>query len=171
MELHEAIRERKSIRAFVKKEIPPEYVTRILEAAILAPSEGNLQSWRFFVVKNEEIKKRLADAALGQMFVVEAPVTIVVCINLKDEAPYGRRGRELYAIQSSAAAIENMLLTAVSLGLGACWVGAFREEAVRAVLNLENAVRPVALIPVGYPAESPSPRGRKSVKEVTFFVE
>ncbi len=171
MELCETIRERRSIRAFQDTEVPEECIHQILEAATLAPSEGNLQSWRFFVVKNKKFKRKLAEAALGQMFVAEAPVTVVVCINFEDTAPYGRRGKELYSIQSSAAAIENMLLTAVSLNLGACWVGAFREDDVKTVLDLEPSIRPVALIPIGYPAERPSSRGRKSVEEVTFFIE
>ena len=171
MELYQAIRERRSIRAFQEKEVPSDFIDRILEAAILAPSEGNLQSWQFYVVKNQEIKKKLAEAAFRQMFVAEASVTIVVCINLKATAPYRERGRNLYALQSSAAAIENMLLTVTSLNLGACWVGAFDEDSVKVILHLEEGIRPVALIPIGYPAESPPARGRNPVGDVAFFLE
>jgi nitroreductase len=171
MKLSEAIQKRRSIRAFQDKNVPQELLDIILEAGIRAPSEGNLQSWRFFVVRNQRIKDLLAVAALDQMFVAEAPVVVVVCIDCAVTAPYGRRGRELYSIQSTAAAIENMLLTVVSLGLGACWVGAFKEERVHEILDLEPTLRPVALIPVGFPAESPPLRGRRSVKAVSFSVE
>ncbi len=171
MELAEAILKRRSVRQFQRKEVPDSVIETILEAAVRAPSEGNLQPWKFCVIKNEKIKKALADAALGQMFVAEAPVVIVVCIDAQATAPYGRRGLELYSIQSTAAAIENILLTVVSLNLGACWVGAFRENEVHATLDLDKTLRPVALIPVGYPAESPPPRRRKSLEEVTFYVE
>lgn len=171
MELVEAIRERRSIRSFQKKEVPEGVVNILLEAAILAPSEGNLQSWRFYVVRNEKVKQKLAAAAFGQSFVAEAPVTVVVCIDLEAAAPYGKRGKELYAIQSTAAAIENMLLTAVSVDVGTCWVGSFKEEEVKAILGLDTRTRPVALIPVGYPAESPSARGRKPLEDVCTFVE
>lgn len=171
MELSKAIQTRQSIRAFQDKAVPGNVIDTILNAAIKAPSEGNLQPWRFFVVTNERVKQNLAIAALDQMFITEAPVVVVVCIDLTATAPYGTRGKELYSIQSTAAAIENILLTVTSLGLGACWVGAFREEKVSAILDLDNNVRPVALIPMGYPAEHPPSRGRKLVKDVTFFVE
>lgn len=171
MELYEALRKRRSIRAFQDKEVPPDCIDRMLHAAVLAPSEGNVQPWQFFVVTNRRIKRKLAEAALNQMFVAEAPVVIVVCIDVNATAPYGRRGRELFSIQSTAAAIEHMLLTAVSLNLGTCWVGSFREGEVSAVLNVQSTLRPVALIPVGYPAESPPQRRRKSVEDVAFYVE
>ncbi len=77
----------------------------------------------------------------------------------------------MYAIQSTAAATENMLLTAYSLGLGACWVGAFNKERVRETLELSPALRPVVLIPVGYPAENPSPPERTQIHQVTTKVK
>ncbi|MBU6997641.1 MAG: nitroreductase family protein [Theionarchaea archaeon] len=171
MELFEAIQTRRSIRTFREDEVPRNKVKIILESAILAPSEGNLQSWRFYVVTNKEVKEELAKAALDQKFVAQAPVVIVVCTNLQAVTPYGKRGRELYALQSTAAAIENMLLTAVSQGLGACWVGAFREDKVARILNLKTTLRPVALVAVGYSAEEPPSRGRIPVEAVSVFLE
>jgi nitroreductase len=171
MELFEAIQTRRSIRKFKEDEVPRNKVRIILESAILAPSEGNLQSWRFYVVTNKEVREELAVAALDQDFVAQAPVVIVVCTDLQAVAPYGRRGRELYALQSTAAAIENMLLTAVSQDLGACWVGAFKEDRASRILNLKTNVRPVALVAVGYPAEEPPSRGRTPAEAVSVFVE
>ncbi|MGD2249239.1 MAG: nitroreductase family protein [Candidatus Methanofastidiosia archaeon] len=171
MELDKAICNRRSIRSFQNKEIPDKIINKMITAATWAPSEGNLQSWRFYVVINEDIKSKLAIAALDQMFISEAPVVIVVCIDLSVISPYGKRGKELYAIQSTAAATENMLLTAHALGVGACWVGSFDEERVRNILGISSRLRPVVLIPVGYPAENSSPPDRTPVDEVTTRVK
>lgn len=171
MELDDAIRKRRCIRSFQNKSVPDHLIEKMLTAAIWAPSEGNLQPWRFYVVTNESVKSELAIAALDQMFIAEAPVVIVVCIDLSATAPYGKRGKELYSIQSTAAATENMLLMAQSLGLGVCWVGAFEEERVRNTLELASTLRPVVLAPVGYPAETPAPPERNPVETVTTAIE
>jgi nitroreductase len=109
----------------------------------------------------------LSNAAYGQRSLQEASVVIVVCADEKraDES-YGARGRSLYCIQDTAAAIENILLTACSIGLGTCWIGAFKEEQIRNVINCPPEIRPVALIPVGYPNESPPARPRRPAGEV-----
>ncbi len=152
MDLFEAIKERRSIRNYLKNDVPDDMVESLLEAATWAPSEGNVQSWRFYVVKNRDVKKKLARAALNQEFVAEAPLVIVVCVDLDVAASsYGQRGINLYCLQSSGAAIQNMLLAAYALGLSTCWVGAFREGEVCETLKLPKKIRPVAIIPVGYP--------------------
>ena len=157
MELDSAIRGRRSIRTYLEKDIPNEAIDELLELASWAPSAGNLQSRDFIVVKEEEIRKALAVAAYGQDFVAEVPVVIVVVANLQRVAHYGTRGRELYAIQDSAAAVQNLLLGVHAKGLGAVWVGAFNEKEASRVLGLPKHARPVAIIPIGYPAEKPSP--------------
>ncbi|MDI6856637.1 MAG: nitroreductase family protein, partial [Candidatus Thermoplasmatota archaeon] len=132
MELKEAIRKRRSIRAFKAGKIEDKEILEILENAVLAPSAGNLQSWEFVVVKSDEQKEKLARAALGQYFIAEAPFVLVVCANqARSGAHYGRRGYELYSIQDTAACIQNILLLATDKGLGTCWVGAFDENEVR----------------------------------------
>jgi nitroreductase len=152
MEVFESIISRHSVRNYEKKDVPNELIGQMLEAAIHAPSAGNIQPWEFIVVKDKNTKKELAVAALRQRHVEEAPVVIVVCANLEKSADrYGERGRNLYCIQDTAAAIENMLLVATSLGLGTCWVGAFEEEKVRFILNIPERLRPIALITVGFP--------------------
>lgn len=166
MDVIEAIKRRRSIRRFLEKEVDEKIVKEILECAILAPSEGNLQPWRFYVIKNKELKEKLAVCAFGQKFIASAPICIVVCADLKRTSPYGERGRSLYCLQSTAAAIQNMMLYAVSKGLGTCWVGAFDERKVSQALFLPSHLRPVALIQVGYPAESPSAPPRTPLKNV-----
>ncbi|MEM2971054.1 MAG: nitroreductase family protein [Candidatus Bathyarchaeia archaeon] len=170
MDVLEAIKGRRSIRAFKSQDIPEEIVEKLIEAARWAPSAGNIQPWEFVVVRKPEIKKRLAEAALGQTFIEEAPVVIVVCANEnRSMHGYGMRGKTLYCIQDTAAATQNILLTAYALGLGACWVGAFREEEAREALKVPLGIRPVAIIPVGYPDEAPTPRSRKPINQIIHY--
>jgi len=94
----------------------------------------------------------------------------VVCANQTLSARgYGVRGINLYCLQDTAAAIQNMLLAACALGLAACWVGAFNEEEATRVLKIPNGVRPVAIIPVGYPAETPEARWKRPLSEIVHY--
>jgi nitroreductase len=166
MELFEAIQKRRSIRQFKKQEVPEEIVEKLVEAARLAPTAGNAQSYQLVIVRQEEQKQRLSMAAYGQKQVQSASVVFVVCADLgRAQESYAERGRSLYCIQDTAAVTENILLTACSLGLGTCWIGAFKEEDVKKVVNAPEGMRPVTMIPVGYPAESPSPRPRRQPDE------
>lgn len=161
MDLFKAIYGRSSIRSFRSNLVPEEDLMRILECAIQAPSAGNLQPWEFVVVKNGDTKGELADAAYGQDFISEAPIVIVVCANKRTSSlRYGNRGESLYCIQDTAAATYGLMLAAYALGYGTCWVGAFSEERVSQVLNLPEHVRPVAIVPIGVPAEEPFKPGR-----------
>lgn len=169
MEVVEAIKARRSVRNFQKKEIEDKVIREIVELGNLAPSAGNLQPRDFIIVKEKEGKENLAQAALNQRFVAEAPVVIVVCANTKRSYPYGRRGVNLYCIQDSAAAIENMLLAIVDKGLSCCWVGAFDENAVSKVFNLPDHVRPVALLPLGYSDENDRITSRIDVNELIHY--
>jgi len=170
LELLEAIKGRRSIRAFKPDKIPPEVIKKLVDSARWAPSAGNLQPWEFIVVTEEEKKQDLAKAALGQQFIAEASAVIVVCANVwRSGAVYGLRGETLYCIQDTAAATQNILLTAYAMGYGTCWVGAFNEEAVRAIVNVPRKVRPVALIPVGKPREKPAPPPRRAVDEILYW--
>ncbi len=105
---------------------------------------------------------------MWQEFLSQAPVTIVVCIDLDiAESKYKERGLELYSKQSTAAATENMFLAATYLGLGACWVGGFFEEEVKEILELPSNLRPVVLLPIGYPDEVGTFWSRKSINKVS----
>ncbi len=170
MDVLEAIKERRSIRTFKNEDISAETVEKLIEAARWAPSAGNVQPWEFIIVRKPEIKRKLAEAALNQSFIEEAPVVIVVCADeIRSSQGYGVRGKTLYCIQDTAAAIQNIHLAAYAFGLGTCWVGAFREERAREILKIPNGVRPVAIIPVGYPAEHPKPRSRRPLNEIVHY--
>ncbi|NLY51498.1 MAG: nitroreductase family protein [Firmicutes bacterium] len=170
----DAIRERRSIRRFTSDEIPDATLSRLLEAACLAPSAGNRQPWFFYVVKNQDLRRNLAEAAFGQQFLAEAPVVIVICAEpARSAARYGERGAELYCLQDTAAAAQNLMLMAAGLGLATCWVGAFDEEAVCKVLDISSGFRPVVMVPVGYSnlAEPPKAPARRSLTEVVKVMD
>ena len=166
MELLEAIKGRRSVRAFKQQDVPEETVEKLIDAARHAPSAGNIQPWEFVIARKQDTKKKLAKAA-NQAFVEEAPVVIVVCANEnRSSMGYGIRGKTLYCIQDTAAATQNILLTAYSLGLGTCWVGAFNENEAKKALKTPNGIRPVAMIPVGYPNRTPSQRDRRPLNQI-----
>ena len=167
MDVFEAITSRRSIRTFEKKAVSDEQVGMLIDAARHAPSAGNIQPWEFVIVRDQQTKKQLSSAALNQAVIEDAPVVIVVCADeARSGQGYGSRGANLYCIQDTAAAAQNMLLAACAMGLGTCWVGAFREEMVRRSLNTPTDVRPVAMIPVGYPAENPALRKRRTSDQI-----
>jgi nitroreductase len=173
MDFWQVIDERHSVRHFEPNvDVPPEFVQRLLVAATRAPSAGNRQPWYFYVVRDPTVKSALAAAAYGQEFVSQAPVAIVVCSDAEQSAErYGQRGRELYCLQDTAAATAQILLAAVALGLGACWVGAFDEERAAGALDLPVRHRPVAILPIGKPAyASAIGSSRRPVAAVASYI-
>lgn len=167
MDVFEAIKSRRSIRAFTDEPISEDEVNKLLDAARWAPSAGNIQPWEFVVVRDPEIKRGLARAALNQRFIEQAPVVIVVCANHARSAKgYGSRGANLYCLQDTAAATQNMLLAATAMELATCWIGAFDDEEAKKVLNTPGGVRPVAIVPVGHRAQTPRDRPRRPLADI-----
>jgi nitroreductase len=170
LDVLEAIRSRRSVRAFTREGVSDEDVTRLIDAGRWAPSAGNIQPWEFVVATRPELKSRLSVAALDETFIEEAPLVIVVCADeARSARGYGSRGANLYCLQDTAAATQNILLAAHALGLGACWVGAFREDDVREVLKLPRHLRPVAIVPVGHPATRRAAPPKRSISEVIHY--
>ncbi len=170
MNVLEIIKNRRSIREFTDQGIPENALHDLIDALLWAPSAGNLQSRKFHFVFGRDTKIRLAKAALGQMFISRAPLVVVACTDSRISTRYGDRGVNLYSIQDAAASVMNMMLVAHELGLGSVWVGAFNEFDVFEILDLPENLRPVAIIPVGYPARTPPapPRVRKE-EAITFL--
>lgn len=169
MDIFEAIKNRRSIRTYKQVALTQTALDQLVDATMAAPSAGNSQPWAFVVAVSEQTRQALSRAAYGQKSLEEASAVFVVCADEKAaEDAYGTRGKTLYCYQDTAAAVENLLLAATGLGLGTCWIGAFREEAVRKIINCPPYMRPVALVPVGYSAESPPARPRRSRSEVIF---
>jgi nitroreductase len=170
MDVFEAIKGRRSVRAFKREDVPVGMVEKLIDAGRWAPSAGNIQPWEFIIVRKAEVKRKLAAAAGGQGFIEEAPVVVVVCANENRSVQgYGVRGKTLYCIQDTAAAIQNIHLAAFAMGLGTCWVGAFKEEDAKEALKIPDGVRPVAIVPVGYAAEAVPQRRRRPVDQMVHY--
>lgn len=169
MDIDECIATRRSIRKYSKVDVEQEKIGEILKAGKSAPSAGNLQNWKFILVTDKEKRKKVAEACLQQHWMIDAPVHIVVCAEPEKAVKfYGERG-ELYSVQNCAAAIQNMLLTAHSLGLSACWIGAFEEGMLRSALSIIPAAKPQAVITVGYGNEEVPVPLKYTLETVTFF--
>ncbi len=171
MDTLEAITTRKSIRAYSEQKVTDDEINTLLKAMVASPSAGNKQPWRIYVINDKEVKHNLAIGAHKQQFITEAPIVFVVCrVPEESAARYKDRGRNFYSIQDTAAMTQNLLLAAHALGLGTCWVGAFNDDTIAAAINCPQGVLPVAIVPVGYPAESPAPRGRRSLESFVHFI-
>lgn len=164
------ITSRRDVHQFLPKFVSWESISRILDAARHAPSCGNIQNWKFIVVLEPDMKQKLAEAAYEQYEITMAGALIVVCGEPeKAERYYGLRGERLYTIQNCAAAMQNMLLEAHSLGLGSRWIGAFDEEMVKSVCNIPEEVRPQAIIAIGYPKEIPTRPPKYPLETLVYF--
>ncbi len=163
MDVFTAVSQRRSVRAYKAVEVEQEKLKKVLEAARLSPSAGNRQDWKFIVAREKETKKKLARAAFGQSFIGEAPVVLVAC-GTESKAVMAC-GQPTHTVDVSIACAF-MILQACELGLGTCWIGAFEEDDVKRILEIPKSVRAVAMIPLGYPDEDPSPRSRKGLDQI-----
>ena len=171
MDYFEVIKERRSVRAFQPTEVDEVLLQRILQAAACAPSAGNLQAYEIYLVRSLELRQKLVQAALNQGFVAQAPVALVFCVHPQRSSPrYHQRGTRLYAPQDAAIACTFAMLAATALGLGTVWVGAFNDDAVHQVIGAPPGIMPVAILSIGYPAEHPEPRKRRSLADLVHEV-
>ncbi len=162
MDLFEVLKKRYSVRAYKPDPVDDATLTKILEAINSAPSAGNLQAYEVIVVRDPERKRQLARAAWDQWFIAQAPLVLVFVANpQRNQWRYGKRGAELYCLQDATIACSYAQLASVALGLGSCWIGAFDDDAVRKVLGIPQSMRPVAILPIGAPADFPEPKERR----------
>lgn len=168
MTVFDAIRARYSVRSYQDREVEPDKLERIFEAARLAPSAGNRQEWRFIVVRNHETRQALMAAAGGQTFVGQAPVVIAACA--QHDGRVMRCGLPCHPIDV-AIALEHIALQAVEEGLGTCWIGHFDQEQVRQILGIPSSddVVVVELMTLGYPADTPGPKNRLGLDEIVMY--
>jgi nitroreductase len=145
LDVFEAIQKRKSVRSYVPTPVPAEKMRKVLEAARLAPSAGNIQPWQFIVVTDSDNRKTIAKGCRFGRFLAESPVVIVGCGNQKASPRW-------YAIDTCIA-MENLLLAATGEGLGTCWIGIFKEKEIREMLKIPDNLKVVALLALGYPRE------------------
>jgi nitroreductase len=153
---------RRSIRRYENKDIPEEILQQILETGRQAPSAVNRQPIRFVIANDHDILKNLCDNLITR-FVKYAPLAIVGCANTKSLLT----GK--WAVVDATIAMENMVISAWSLGIGSCWIGACNEKKVKELLKIPDEWKVVALLTFGYPAEKPKERKKKSFEEMFSF--
>jgi len=161
MELMEVVRRRRSIRKYRPDPVPQARIDQVLEAARLAPSWANGQCWTFVVVTDPKVKHALAQA--GNEWIEAAPVLIAACA---DPRASGLKGDQTYYLLDIGIAMEHLVLAAAEQELGTCWIGWFDEKKARKALGVPEAIRVVAVTPLGYPDEEPEARPRKSLAEI-----
>ncbi len=189
MELSDAIAARRSIRKFKQQDISADTVRLLLDAARLAPSGSNLQPARFIIAQSQTAKEALGQCT-PYKFIIKASVVFVCCadltalssrdkrmgelletgafegvdVNYDGAAPYATTmeadAARAYLTMNVAIAIEHIVLKAVDLGLGSCWLGRFDRDKLKEYLKFDDGIYPVVLLPVGYPDQSPKQRPR-----------
>jgi len=167
MNIYQTIEKRRSVRVYKEDPVSEKILNKILEAGRLAPSAHNSQEYKFVVVKDAEKRKKLAEAA-DQKFVGRAPI-IIIALSLEPDHLLSS-GVPAYALDLGIA-LDHMTLAAVEEGLATCWIGAFSQEKVKRVLNVPPELKVVALLPLGYPDDAPSPKSRKSIEELVCYEE
>ena len=192
MELDKVMEERRSIRKFKPDPVPDELILKLLEAARLAPSGSNIQPWRFLSVRSPEMKEKIKSAT-RYTFVAKAPVILVCCADLAaletrtariDElmqsgvfdgvevdgtyAPPEKTSEQMlsYLTLNVGIAITHIMLKAVDLGLGACWIGGFDSQKVKSMLGLKENLFVAALLPIGFPDGIPKSRPRIPLDQI-----
>jgi nitroreductase len=156
MDLRDAIDTRYSIRQFHTTSVPENIIKEVIDLAKLAPSAGNLQSYRVIITQ-----KKVTN--------IEAPVYLVICADLEKSASrYGERGRNLYALQDATIFAAYLQLVIVSAELASVWVGAFRENRIKRQLQIPDGLKPIAIICTGYPAIEKSGRRRRRYEEIVL---
>ena len=172
MDVMEAIKHRRSIRAYSDKPISTEVMGRMRQALRYAPSACNIQPWQFILVQDAKLRQDIAAAAKGQHWMAQAPVIVAAC-GFPEQAYKHMGGYGNSVDIDLAIAIDHLTLAAVAEGLGTCWIGAFSEEKVKQVLGVPDNVKVVALTPLGYPASSdlirPVDESRRKA-EVEIFI-
>ncbi|MDH5703944.1 MAG: nitroreductase family protein [Aigarchaeota archaeon] len=164
----ETIRRRRSARRFKDTPVGDDVIEVVLEAGRWAPSFSNLQPWKFIVVRNTDVKKKLQDIAsksVRAFEMQEAPAAIVVCVDPEKEPRH--------YVEDGSAATQNMMLATQSLGLATFWVGVFdtpQEPEVKKVLRIPETMRVISILPIGVAAESRE-SGRMDLKKMVYHEE
>lgn len=159
MSVVDVILSRRSVRRYDEKKVPEEVLKKILNAGRQAPSAGNRQPWHFIVLTDGEIKEKLSHGRWNT-FVKDSAFTIVGCGYIGDD--YSRR----WSTIDTTIALQNMVIVAWALGVGSCWIGDFKEEEVKKLLNIPGDWKVIALVSFGYPAEQPGSKWKKPLEEI-----
>ena len=171
MDLIDVLEKRYSCKSYNDKTIDENLLFNIIQNAVLAPNSGNLQAWKFIVVKDREKREQIALSCIKQMWMTHAPVHIVICSDLEVLNKYYNEKADLYATQDCSAAAENILLLAANYGLASCWISAFDESMIKRNLSIPDHVIPKVIIALGYTNKNFKEKTRYSIDSYTFFDE
>lgn len=165
MNFLELVKQRRSVRAYLPREVEPEKIDYLLECGRLAPSACNRQPWQLFVVR-DEARRKVLQTAYDREWFRQAPVYVVVCVDDSQAWIRSCDGR-CHSDVDAAIIAEHLVLAAAEQGLGCCWICAFDPERCAHALGIEPPLRPVAILPIGYPAAAPAaPANRKPAAEI-----
>jgi nitroreductase len=167
MEFTEVIKNRYSVRAYQDKAILADKLERILEAARLAPTAKNLQSFNIFVIKTAKHKESLTKI-YSREWLIQAPLVLLICGKPADN--WIRADGKNYNDVDVAIVMDHIILAATNEGLGTCWIGAFDCAAAKKELKLPAGLEPIAFTPLGYPADQPREKRRKSISEIVEYL-
>ncbi|MBU0478906.1 nitroreductase family protein [bacterium] len=169
MDILKAIKKRRSVRGYLNKGIPEQVLNRVLEAARLAPTAANKQPFKLILVTDKSTKAKLVEASKRQTFIAEAPIIIVGCA-FPEESYQNIGGTHTSEEIDVSIVFDHLMLQAAEEGLGTCWIGAFDEDQVKAILNIPSNVKVIGLTPLGYPSKTEFKSGkhleRKSLSEI-----
>jgi len=158
---------RRSIRRYRPDPVPDEMVEQLLEAGRWAPSASNRQPWAFIVVRDEAVRREVAQHAayyfIRWAHVGEAPLLIALCGDAR------HRIYRQFLHEDVGLAGSQIMLQAKALGLGTCWIGGLDREAISSILKVPDHMEIVGLLTVGFPAEDPDPPARKQLAEIVHY--
>ena len=162
--IFKVIQKRRSIRSFSDKLVEGSKIQKILQVSCMGPSAKGLQSFRIYVIKNKMKKEKMIHAAHKQEY-VNAPLLLVFCTQpTKIKKMMGMRGEKLFSIQDATIAASYAQLAATALGLASVWIGNFNEKVVQKIIKTN--LRPITILPIGYPNERPQPKKTKKINEI-----
>ena len=166
----ELIKSRRNVTQFLPKFVSWENISRVLDAGRHAPSCGNIQNWKFIVILKPEMKQEIAAASYDQYEIAPAFALIVICAEPeKAERYYGEKGKTFYTVQNCAAAVQNMLLEAHSLGLGTRWIGAFDQGKIKSLLKVPEEAEVHAIVALGYAKDVPPKPPKYPLEALVYF--
>jgi nitroreductase len=167
MDFFEVMQKRFSVRSYQDKPVDDAALQTILEAVNGAPSAFNAQAFEVVVVRDTARKEQLARICFNQMFAATAPVMLVFFANPdRNRAKIGDEAAAVYSHEDATIACDYAHLAAAALGLGSCWIAAYGQKAVAELLGAPASWCPVALLPLGHPAESQKPRERRTLGDL-----
>lgn len=168
MDVFDAIEKRRSIRKYKDEEVSLDDMVRVIEAGRLAPSWKNGQCWRYIVVGDKALRKKLGVLVNNNPDVTAYENASYILVLCADPEESGYHNDQHYYLTDAGICMEQSVLAATALGLGTCWLGIFDEKAVKEALKIPDNIRVVALSPLGVPDQEPKARPRKPTSEIAY---